>query len=207
MPNAYDDARTVEARGMQVLLPYLKERSDGLVLTGGGTLGRWLQHNAGDALFMQAGRTYSVEVKVEARHTGNAFLEHFSNRNLEDRQNHGDHGTRTGWLHALRADVLMCYYLDADWLYVLDLFEVKRWAFGHGETPGHLHLYPQVPQRKRVQRNDTWGHLVPFATLKAELPAGCVARTRVVQREMFERALLPAAMAPVAAYAAQGVAS
>ena len=168
--DAFGNARLVEAKGMAVLGPVLDERADGrLVLLEKGPLARALQETLGDGIFQSpTGRAWSVEIKVEAEERyGNLFLETWSNRNLEDRQSHITRGSNPGWMHHLRADLLLYYFLDTDRLYVLDLFRLQQWAFGSKLTgqPGGIYAYPEKPQGKRSQMNDTWGRCVPLSAL------------------------------------------
>jgi hypothetical protein len=170
--NPYDNARLTEARGMAVLEPFLSSRADGrLVMLEHGPLARALQESTGDAIFQfPGGRVYSVEVKVEEENKyGNIFAETWSNRNLEDRNNHAKLGSNPGWFVKLRADLLFYYFLSSDDLYVFDFFKLQRWAFGSGDTPGRLYDFREKRQRVRLQANDTWGRCVPIADLASEV--------------------------------------
>lgn len=170
--NGFDRARTVEARAMTRLLPFLEEQSGGrFVITDKGRLAPYLQQVVGDALFnsRKNGALFSVEIKAEQRHTGNLFLETWSNRNLECRDSHAMRGGNPGWLYKLRADLLFYYFLDADRLYVFDYFALKRWAFGSGPDAGRIWEYPERRQGAYEQANDTRGRLVPIADLREQL--------------------------------------
>lgn len=188
--SAFNTARGVEAEGNLILLPYLQEQSDGgLVLTSKGTLARWLQESVGDVLLNREERLFAVELKCERRHTGNLFLEVWSNRNLEDRASHAERGQNPGWMLKLRADLLLYYFIDADLLYSIDLFSLKRWFFGEGSEnagvwgDGSLRT---IRQKKHEQLNDTWGVLVPLERLQAELPRKAMKWTSVRQRTFDE---------------------
>lgn len=167
--NGFDAARGVEARALVHLLPFLRERSDGrLVLTNKSALARFLQETVGDALFNTGeDRLWSVEIKAEARETGNLFLEIWSNRNLENQVSHAMRGSNPGWLFKLRADLFFYYFLDTENLYIANLFKLQQWAFGCGEQTARIWRYPQRQQRKYDQENDTWGAIVPIADLSA----------------------------------------
>lgn len=170
--NAYDGGRMVEARGMARLIPFLEEQSGGrLVLTDKGRLGPMLQQIVGDVLFnsRESGKVFGVEVKVEERWTGNLFLEVWSNRNLDNRDSHARLGSNPGWMLKLQSDLLFYYFLDADRLVVLDVFALKRWAFGRDGQGGHIHEHRQAVQTKRAQMNSTVGHVVPVKTLIDEM--------------------------------------
>lgn len=162
--NAFASAQTVESRGKDLLKPWLHEQAaDGAVVwTTKGALSRELQDIFGDVLFNTQGeRVWCVELKVEQTWTGRLFLEVWSNRNLENRDNHARLGSNVGWMMKQKADLLFYYFLDVDRLLVMPLFQLKRWAFGYGETPGQIWKYQQKKQGRYQQLNDTWGACVP----------------------------------------------
>lgn len=164
---------SVETKGRAILEPFLLEKADGrFVLFDKGPLAKALQETCGDGVFSVRGdREYFVEMKTEEKHTGNLFLETWSNRNLTDRSNHARFGSNVGWLHKQVADLLLYYFLDADKLYVFDLFKLKRWAFvtpGKNGYPGKVWDYREVEQGKTVQHNDTHGRIVPLSDLAAD---------------------------------------
>ena len=167
--SGFSDARSVERRGMMVLEPFLRETSDNgqYVLVSKGPLARHIQQEMGDAFINRNGRFLAVEVKIEQRPTGNLFLEVWSNRNLEDKESHAERGCNPGWMFKLRADLLFYYFLESDELYIIDMFSLKRWAFGHGDKPGSLltERYKERPQSRYSQMNDTWGRLVPVSDI------------------------------------------
>lgn len=182
--NAFNSARGVEARSLALLSPFLEEAGNNWVLTEKGKLGRYLQEVAGDLLLNDRhGRLWCVELKAEERHTGNLFLETWSNRNLKDSRSHADRGSNPGWIYKSRADLLFYHFLDKDTLYVLNLFHLKQWAFcAHSEKrgeragripaewmAGRMGDFPIRLQSKYDQLNDTWGHVVPVAVLAAEM--------------------------------------
>lgn len=169
--SGYQSSCAVEAEGMAILLPYLEERTERLVLNLKGPLSRHLQLVAGDAIVNIKDSLRSIEIKVERRHTGRLFLETWSNRNLEDKDSHGSHGSNPGWLFHTRADVLLYYFLDTDDLYAVNIFSLKRWCFGYRDLPAHLYEYDEIPQKKYAQMNDTHGRCVPIEKLQRELKA------------------------------------
>jgi len=186
--NAFDAARGIEAQAMTLLFPYLQEESGGrLVLTSKGTLSKWLQESVGDALLMRGDVMEAVELKAEQRHTGNVFLETWSNRNLERREDHACRGQNPGWLMKVRADLLLYYFIDKDVLYSFDVFELKRWFFGQGEGTGvwGSGRFQERCQRRYTQRNDTWGVIVPLRTLHDEMADGAMRWTKVRQRQLL----------------------
>lgn len=175
--NAFAQASMVEARSLAILLPFLEERADGgnLVITSKGRLAPFLQEVIGDILMQKGGNALSIEIKAEEKHTGNLFLETWSNRNLDDNRNHIQLGSNPGWLWKTRADLIFYHFLDADAVYVIDTFILQRWAFGFGRptdsysAKGQIYDFDEVPQGKYVQRNDTWGRLVPIEVLTKAL--------------------------------------
>lgn len=170
--SGFEQARAIEAQAMVILLPFIKERAhDGrFVLCNKGPLARYLQETTGDAIFnSDADTVWTVEIKAERKFTGNFFLETWSNRNLDDRDNHARLGSNRGWLDKLRADLLFYYFLDCDQLYIINLFRLKSWAFGHDDEPARLERFPEKRQGRYQQRNDTWGRIVPIETVKREV--------------------------------------
>lgn len=193
--NAFDSARTIEAKGMAVLIRFLEERAERFVLVEKGPMARHLQEIAGDAMMniipppghpdAGANRFYSVEIKIEMRPTGNLFLETFSNKNLDDRYRHAAHGTNVGWMHKLRCDLLWYYFLESDELYVFDFYKLKRWFFGGRGEAGAVNRFREVCQSKYSQLNDTHGRIVPLADLHREVG---YTKLHPKQIELFEAA-------------------
>lgn len=170
--NAFEQARTVEAKAMAVILPFVKERAhDGqYIVTSKGRLAPYLQEVVGDLAFNSDRETvWTVEVKAERRHTGNLFLELWSNRNLDDRQSHAMRGSNPGWMVKLRADLLFYYFLDTDQLYIFDFFRLKRWAFGYADRQPRLPSFGLKRQAAYDQANDTCGHIVSLDVLHREV--------------------------------------
>lgn len=192
---AFVDSRRVESQGMALLLPFLRERAhDGqLIVTSKGALARAVQETIGDVIFnSDSERFYSVEVKIEARHTGNFFIEVFSNRNLDDRRSNAERGINPGWIFKLRSDLLFYYFVDTDDLYIMPLFRLQRWAFGSDDILGRIWRYPQKRQYKYTQLNDTWGWIVPIA----DIPTDICKRMNVRQIPIFADAAGCAAPPP-----------
>lgn len=172
--NAFEGASMVEARGMAVLLPYIEEKAyqGRLVRTCKGPLARFLQEEVGDVIVNTAEeKVMAAEIKIEQRHTGNLFLEVWSNRNLDDPCAHACLGSNPGWLFKLRADLLLYYFLDSDDLYSIPVFKLKRWAFGSRTSKPNLYRdeFREVSQARYGQKNETVGRIVPISALKAEV--------------------------------------
>ncbi len=185
MKSGFDLARAVESKAAHRLLPFIDEQSDGhYVLTEKGRLGPLLQQVVGDVIFNdRRGRMWAVELKAEQTHTGNLFLETWSNRNLDDSASHSMRGCNQGWLAKLQADLLFYYFIDLDRLYVADVFALKRWAFGHHDVDGRIYDFPERTQRRYAQKNDTVGRIVPIDVLRAEM-APPLRRYTVAQLEL-----------------------
>jgi hypothetical protein len=161
--NAFTTASLVEQRGLAILLPYLEERAfkGRIVSTARGTLARTLQQDFGDYLMNTDDRTvWAVEVKIEQAWTGNLFLETWSNRNLESKASHAEHGSD---------------------LVTLPVFRLKQWAFGSGEEGG-IYRFPEKRQGRYMQANDSWGRCVPVDVLEQETGAK---RAKVRQMSLF----------------------
>jgi hypothetical protein len=177
--NAFNLARSVEAKALVRLLPFVEEHADEgrYVLTDKGRLAPLLQETIGDVLINRAGQVWSIEIKAEQSYTGNLFLETWSNRNLDDASNHAKHGSNPGWLIKTRADLLFYYFLDTDDLFVINVFALKRWAFGHIDKPAQVYAnnydggpkFPEKRQSKYQQLNDTLGRCVSIQMLQSVL--------------------------------------
>lgn len=165
----YQKSLTVEAKSRAILLPFIDRETDGkFIIMENGPLATAFQEQQGDVLFAtRSGRPWSAELKAEEKHTGRLFLETWSNRNLEDVTNHHRHGSNPGWMLKLRSDLLFYHFLDLGVLYILPLFRLQRWAFGHGKTPGKIYKYGEHQQGKYTQLNDTWGRCVDVEDLTA----------------------------------------
>lgn len=177
MPNAFATACQIEDRSMEIILPYLEMRGNQWVSTRKGPLAKEMQQKYGD-LFIQTlnKEFYALEVKAEERHTGNLFLETFSNGSCY----------KLGWMHTLRADWLLYHFLDKDVLYIIPFEPLKKWFFlGIGTEKINIQgitkriekkynrsgyqQYPQVQQKKYNQMNDTWGVIVPIDAIVEQI--------------------------------------
>jgi hypothetical protein len=168
--NAFREASSVERRGLDVILPYLRSKAfDGQVIhIAKGPLAASLQRTVGDVLMSTDGETVcAVEIKVEQRWTGNLFLETWSNRNLESKAAHAQRGATPGWLVTSRADVLLYFFLDVQSGVLVPVFRLKRWAF----AAGAIYEWPELRQARYMQANDTWGRCVPVDVIEREVGA------------------------------------
>ncbi len=184
--NAFDSCRGVEAQANALLLPYLEEKANCLALSNKSTLAIWLQESVGDVILSTKDEQilFSVELKAEKKHTGNIFLETWSNKNLANRKSHAERGQNVGWLMKIRADLLLYYFIDVDMLYAFDVFSLKRWVFGDEKSAGKWSTgqLQERRQSKHSQMNDTWGVLASLVHLHEELPPRAMKTTKVRQR-------------------------
>lgn len=121
------------------------------------------QHRYGDKWLASSRqrRAIEVELKAEARHTGNLFIETWS-----DVRN-GVHG----WLYHYADDARLAYaFNDNHFLYTCSIGELRRWAHGEGfEESIRLYDFREVEQGKYEQRNITVGRLVPVEIFLCEV--------------------------------------
>ncbi len=118
------------------------------------------------------GHEANVETKVEEEHTGNLFIEFWSNRSI----------LRTGWLLNLRECEWFLYgFQDQEIIYCLDFHALVEWAVRKQgmhrlDDRGRPNFcrYDWRRQGKHIQANDTWGFLAPVTELKT---AGVIHRT------------------------------
>jgi hypothetical protein len=166
--NAFNQARKIEAVGMQHLLPFFKEHSfEGrFVLTDKGPLARELQKMAGDVILTHHnGDTLAIECKIEkSSDYGNFFLETWSNRSR----------FTLGWMFTIQCAFLFYLFLDKLDLFIIPMQPLRVWAFAAPSKlvqcgTGRLFDYPEKRQGKYTQLNDTWGRCVPIHDLLSEI--------------------------------------
>jgi hypothetical protein len=169
--NAFNAGKKIEAQSMAILQRFLDDRDNRWVMTNKGPLARYLQEVLGDFIINTAKQEcWTVECKAELENRyNNFFLETWSNRNLENRASHGERGSNPGWLKKCRADLLFYHFVGPDDLYIINLFRLQQWALGHGDVKGRMYDFPEKPQSKYVQLNDTWGRCVPISVVKEEV--------------------------------------
>lgn len=121
------------------------------------------QHRYGDKWLSSRMHQDAVEVelKAEEKHTGNLFVETWS-----DIRN-GVHG----WLyHYADATRLAYAFNDTHTLYTCQLGELRRWAHGEGySTAIRIEDFRAVEQAKYEQKNVTVGRLVPAEVFLGEV--------------------------------------
>lgn len=155
---SYYDCLRIEAASMPELASWLSMQADGgrfVFSTFGRGLLYDIQKKLGDAVAEVNGRARWFEFKVEDNWTGNLFLETWS-----------DCPKAPGWMIYCRADYLVSYFRYPATLLCLPLPRLQRWAF----CEGRIYRYPEKPQRKTKQPNDSRGRVVPVEELKREVP-------------------------------------
>lgn len=180
--NSFTEASEIEREGMLVLTPYLKKICDNaeFVITGKSY---FAQKFLGDAVARMNGKAKFIEIKVERVHTGNLFLETWSNRSQRT----------PGWMLTCLADLLWYYFLDENKLYTVHMPTLQLWAFGHGESSGSIYGHPERRQGVREQKNDTWGRVVRIkdltdycATFRGPIDPKTEQGQRQLQQGLFE---------------------
>lgn len=121
------------------------------------------QHRYGDKWLTSSKHQHAIEVelKAEAKHTGNLFIETWS-----DVRN-GVHG----WLYHYADHARLAYaFNDNHSLYTCSMGEFRRWAHSEGLN-GSIRLYDfrEVEQSKYEQTNITVGRLVPVEIFLCEV--------------------------------------
>jgi hypothetical protein len=175
--SAFTQACKVEDKSFAILEPYLKWRAyDGrFVRTSKGRLSLQLQKTVGDVLVNSDHETVvCIEVKAEEEHTGNLFLERWSNRSRKT----------PGWLVTLDTDYLWSHFLDKDIVYEIPFLKLRQYMNQHKSE------FKLAKQKKYIQKNDTWGYLVSIDKLREGRlirqtfhPEHCVRELKSVQVE------------------------
>jgi len=92
-----------------------------------------------------------IKAEEENRY-GNFFLETWRNKA----------GGERGWLHKECIAKYLGYYFRMEGeLYMIDLPQLKLWAFAFG----NIQKFPEKEQFKRMQENDARGRVVPIQTV------------------------------------------
>lgn len=154
---AFAKCKKVEAASLTVLEPFFKfELSDDgrFVIVSKGRLAKELQENYGDVITNKDEQIFTFELKAEYTHTGNLFLETWSNYDVNE-----------GWMRKLRCDYLIYFFLHSCIGYLADFPSLQKWAFDEG----NIYRFKEKPQRKYYQLNITRGHIVPVSVLREEL--------------------------------------
>ena len=152
MTNAYEKARTIEQQATYELMPWILSTFNNVnPITDKGR-----QYTEGDFdAETSDSRRIVLELKSEAKHTGNLFLETHSSAD--------GNVSSPGWLFKLKADSLLYYFVDTKMLYAIHLPTLQKWA------KEHLDEYRQVEQKKYSQQNRTVGSIVPISDIQKAL--------------------------------------
>ena len=121
------------------------------------------QHRFGDIWLSSPKHQNAIEVelKSESKHTGNLFIETWS-----DIRN-GVHG----WLYHYANETRLAYaFNDTHTLYTCEMGELRKWAHGKSlESAIRVEDFRQVEQQKYHQLNVTIGHIVPVQVFLGEV--------------------------------------
>jgi hypothetical protein len=122
-----------------------------------------MQHRYGDKWLTSAKHLEAIEaeLKAEEKHTGNLFVETWS-----DIRN-GHHG----WLYHYSDETRLAYaFNDTHTLYTCKIGELRKWAHGEGyESAIRIEDFRPVEQQKYTQKNLTVGRLVPVEVFLLEV--------------------------------------
>src|SRR5262245_19294596 len=119
-----------------------------------------MQTLGGDYLIERRNGTGCLaEFKAERKHTGNLFLEEWSDKPI-----------RLGWFITSKANALFYYFCDREKLYIADLYALKHWAY----RENRIQKFLEVQQGQYQQHNATYGRLVWVPTLFDEMPEGAI---------------------------------
>lgn len=132
------------------------------------------QRTFGDYIFtMTNDEILGWEVKAERKHTGNLFLETWSN--LTRVAGH----RRDGWLLTLQADVYVNIFLDVEVAYAMRLADLRRWAIEEGNVYSGKYAERLVDMSASgAQKNKTLGFVVPISHLAEAVNLRTFRRTR-----------------------------
>lgn len=121
------------------------------------------QHRYGDKWLSSAKHQHAMEweLKAEAKHTGNLFIETWSDIRK---------GV-PGWLYHYSDLARLAYaFNDTNKLYTCRIGELRRWAHSESDTAAiRIESFRLVEQSKYQQRNRTAGRLVPVDVFLAEV--------------------------------------
>jgi hypothetical protein len=127
-----------------------------------------IQHRYGDKWLASSKHQHAIEVelKSESKHTGNLFIETWS-----DIRN-GVHG----WLYHYADETRLAYaFNDSHTLYTCEIGELRKWSHGEGfQAAIRIEDFRHVEQQKYQQRNVTVGRLVPVEVFLCEVPGARV---------------------------------
>lgn|GEM_PF-4935117 len=158
MNNNYERCLAIEAASYPELASWLAMQSDGgrfVFSTYGKGLLYEIQKELGDACASVSGKMTWFEFKCETKHTGNLFLESWS-----------DCPKTPGWLVTCRADYLVTYFRQPPTIYCVHLPTLQQWAY----VKRRIYAYPERDQHRHGGPNLTRGYVVPVEELRKEVP-------------------------------------
>lgn len=160
MVSAFAEANKVEAISRPIVLQWIGERisSGHIVLDTNHFRDEQtrliLQKFCGDLIVQKPnGQLLTFELKAEEENTyGNLFVETWSNRSQRN----------PGWAITSKCDCFLYHFVIERVIYgIPDWKAFQAWCFDEG----NIYRYPERRQKKREQRNDTWGRCIPVKTL------------------------------------------
>ena len=164
------NANDVERRGIELAMQLItRSVSPGspVIDTNDARNRVFLQRAIGDYLILHepTRQWHSLDVKTEAKYTGNLFVESWSNKTA-------NRHARDGWIFTLGSDWLVMVYLDVRSVFIVDLPKLKNWCVVEGRMLDYreatVHRYQDGEQKNR-----TTGHLVPWAVLVETIGFKC----------------------------------
>jgi hypothetical protein len=166
----------VEKDAMRRLMPYMRGMlacHGQVVVTSRGIQSADLQLTYGDVLLNDAHEdVVAIEIKSEEENKyGKFFLETWANYDVTRKFR------KLGWMYTLGCDELWYYFIKEDDLYIIEFPGLFHWAFGTpfedkdgiGKSHGRLLDFPERRQRKRRQRNPSFGRPVPIDIIEKEV--------------------------------------
>lgn len=143
--SSWTACRAIEAKAIKKVMAHLRKTYSALMFMDHREL-----QQVGDILAQGSNDQKVLEIKCESTEKyGNFFFESWSNRKR----------SMLGWIHKLKADVLIVYFLDTGNAYCMKVPELRDWLF----EKGNLWKYPEKVQGKWKQKNESAGHLVKIA--------------------------------------------
>jgi len=119
---------------------------------------RLYMKQAGESLWMQ---NQCAEIKVRAERRAGELLKVTTVKGGERHKLLDGTCERVSKLE----DILLYYFIKERLLYSIDFFKLRSWAF----MDGNIYKYPEKPQGKYSQLNDTWGRCVPIIAIEKEV--------------------------------------
>lgn len=174
--NSFDDAKLVEQKSLKILRPFIEQRSyhGQYVIVNDGPLARELQAVGFDIIMQTSpGSFTTIDIKAENENKhDNFYVESWSNKSR----------WRRGWFFTIKAELLFYHFVEDYKLYVIEVEKLRRWAFSSEapDEPSRIYRYPERDQKKRMQKNDTWGFCVPILHLERAKLANCIDLTALV---------------------------